>query len=149
MRWARAALGTAVALGAVTGGSLLAPFADQAPSATSSSLGAALAAEDEPAVRGRALFTQHCSICHVMEGVPGGVTIGPNLSDYGSRPLIAGAEPNTAENLVRWLMNPQSLMREATMPALGLSTAQASDLAAFLLPQPLSSSDDAAEAPTE
>lgn len=110
---------------------------------------AAPSAQDDAAERGRALFIQHCTICHTAAGVPGGVLIGPDLTDYGSQPLIAGAVANTPENLERWILNPQALVRDATMPSLGLTPAQARDLAAFLLGNRAPAPEDVVDTPAE
>jgi cytochrome c1 len=41
--------------------------------------------------------------------------------------------PNTAENLVAWIRDPQGLKPGAKMPALGLTEPQARLVAAYLL----------------
>jgi cytochrome c oxidase subunit 2 len=92
-------------------------------------------AQDEAADRGRALFGLYCSTCHAKAGAPSAFgAIGPDLTGFESQPLIASVAPNTAENLARWLANPQAVKRDAAMPPLGLSAAQISDIVAYLLP---------------
>ena len=88
---------------------------------------------------GRRLITQKgCGGCHTVGGVPGatGVT-GPNLTNIALRPTLAGESiPNSPETLVQWLLDPPSLKPGTSMPRLGLTAAEARDLAAFLESQP-------------
>ena len=108
--------------------------AGQAASSHAEALRARPTAQDGSAEHGRTLFSLYCYACHISAGVPSAFgTIGPDLSDFPSRQLIAGVVPNTPGNLVRWLSNPQSVKRDTAMPPLGLSAAQANDLVAFLL----------------
>lgn len=88
----------------------------------------------EPIVRGRKLIEQfHCGSCHVIPGVQGADgTVGPPLILFAKRSFIAGEVPNTQENLIRWIMSPQSIEQDTAMPQLGLSDSQASDVAAYL-----------------
>ena len=46
--------------------------------------------------------------------------------------MIAGVLPNTPENLVHWLRSPQAVVPGNAMPDVGLSDAQARDIAAYL-----------------
>jgi cytochrome c1 len=50
----------------------------------------------------------------------------------GRRKLIAGVLPNNPENMVRWLRSPQSVSPHSAMPDIGLSDADARDIAAYL-----------------
>lgn len=115
---------------------LVVSLAGQTASSHAESPTAEPTAQDGSAERGRALFRFHCSVCHAAAGIPVAFgPIGPDLTDFPSRPLIAGVVPNTPGNLTRWLANPQSVKPDTAMPRLGLSAAQANDLAAFLLQQ--------------
>jgi cytochrome c2 len=84
--------------------------------------------------RGRELLAQHhCGSCHVIPGVPaaqGRVAI--TLDAFGRRSYIAGRVPNTEANLARWMVNPADLVPGTTMPAMGVSPADARDMAAYL-----------------
>ena len=114
---------------------LVVSLAGQTASSHAESREAEPTAQDGSAERGRALFRFHCSVCHAAAGIPAAFgTIGPDLTDLASRPLIAGVVPNTPGNLARWLADPQWAKADTAMPRLGLSAAQASDLVAFLLP---------------
>ncbi|HEX4460958.1 MAG TPA: c-type cytochrome [Polyangia bacterium] len=87
----------------------------------------------DPAV-GRALVSErHCGVCHDIAGVTGahGV-VGPALDGFSRRSFIAGALPNTPENLVRWIRAPHALRPDTAMPALGLDDGQARAIAAYL-----------------
>jgi mono/diheme cytochrome c family protein len=75
-----------------------------------------------------------CVTCHVIEGVRGPrATVGPPLVDFAQRKLLAGIFPNTPGNLVSWIVDPPALVPTTGMPAVGLTEAQARDVAAYLL----------------
>ncbi len=74
-----------------------------------------------------------CAGCHTISGVRGADgKVGPSLDDLRSRVFIAGGLPNTPDNLVKWIVTPQSFAPHSAMPATGISEAQARDIAAFL-----------------
>jgi cytochrome c2 len=76
-----------------------------------------------------------CGACHIVPGVetpPGGDQIGPPLAGFARRASIAGMLPNTPDELLNWLRAPQSLKPGDAMPDLGLSDADARDIAAYL-----------------
>lgn len=86
------------------------------------------------AKRGQQLMTQYgCNSCHVIPGVAGprGM-VGPPLDHMAARQLIAGKVPNTPPTMSRWLQNPQSLDPQNAMPNLGVTPADAGDMAAYL-----------------
>jgi cytochrome c oxidase subunit 2 len=87
-----------------------------------------------PAAEGKALYAARaCVGCHTIKGVSAGV-LGPDLTHFGSRTtLAAGMFPNGHPVLAAWLKDPQALKPGAKMPNLGLTDAQASALAAYLL----------------
>ncbi|MCL5026819.1 MAG: c-type cytochrome [Chloroflexi bacterium] len=75
----------------------------------------------------------NCGACHVIPGVQGATgTVGPALTHFGSSDDIADDGENTPDNLIKWLMNPQSLKPGTTMPNVGVTEADARDMAAFL-----------------
>jgi cytochrome c1 len=87
-----------------------------------------------PAVRGRATIASYgCGKCHTIPGIrnANGV-VGPPLGSVGQRAYIAGNFPNTPANLARWVMSPQAMKPKTAMPSLGLTHAQAEDVAAYL-----------------
>jgi cytochrome c2 len=74
-----------------------------------------------------------CGACHVIPGVPGAQgQVGPPLTQFARRSLIAGRLPNTAENLVAWIRTPQDFEPGTGMPNLGVGEADARDMAAYL-----------------
>ncbi|HVU49266.1 MAG TPA: c-type cytochrome [Polyangia bacterium] len=95
--------------------------------------GFAVATGGDPA-RGRALIeARHCGACHAIPDVPGAFgVIGPALSNVGGETFLGGGLPNTRENLVRWLRDPERLDPNTPMPTLALDERQASDMAAYL-----------------
>ncbi len=83
---------------------------------------------------GRQLIINYgCGTCHTIEGVPGAIgMVGPPLTDFAQRKVLAGSYPNVPRHLVRWLMNPPALQPETAMPSLGLSAEQAGHIATYL-----------------
>ena len=74
-----------------------------------------------------------CSSCHVIPGAggPQGL-VGPPLTSLGGRMYLAGALPNTPENLVRWIRHPQEVRRPNLMPDMGVGEEDGLDIAAYL-----------------
>jgi cytochrome c2 len=86
------------------------------------------------AERGRAAIRAYgCGACHAIPGVAGARgRVAPALHEYGQREVIVGLVPNTPERLVAWIQTPSSLRQGTTMPNLGLTPADARDIAAYL-----------------
>lgn len=86
------------------------------------------------AARGRAVILEFgCGACHVVPGIREATgRVGPQLIDFRSQIYIAGFLPNTPENLVEWIYDPQRLDPRTAMPTLGMSEPQARDAAAYL-----------------
>jgi cytochrome c oxidase subunit II len=82
--------------------------------------GPAQPAAGSPEEAGMAVF-QHagCTGCHVIgQGPPGAKLIGPNLTHFGSRQLIAGGVlENTNDNLARWILHAQDIKPGSDMPS--------------------------------
>jgi cytochrome c2 len=97
----------------------------------------ALRPADADPQRGRRLMAQYqCGSCHKAESVfAADGRQGPALDYFGRRSYIAGELPNTAAQLQRWLLNPPASVPGTTMPVLGVSAADARDIAAYLLSQ--------------
>jgi mono/diheme cytochrome c family protein len=91
-------------------------------------------AEAGDAERGRLLMRLHaCRSCHRIPGLVGAdVRVGPDLAEAGSRRYIAGVLRNTPQNMVRWITDPPSVDPLTAMPDLGVTPAQAADMAAYL-----------------
>jgi cytochrome c oxidase subunit II len=86
------------------------------------------------AAGGKAVYARSaCVGCHTIQGVSTGV-VGPNLTHVGSRTTIAaGLLPNDRAQLVAWIRDPPALKPGAKMPALGLSEADATAIADYLV----------------
>lgn len=86
------------------------------------------------AARAPALMARHgCTGCHVIPGIQGpSAWVGPPLTAWSRRIYIAGTLPNSPDNLVAWLMDPPAFREHTAMPRVGLTEAEARDLAAYL-----------------
>jgi len=74
-----------------------------------------------------------CGSCHLIPGVVNARgMVGPSLEHFAQRSFIAGEVPNTADNLVKWIVNPPSIEPHTAMPSLGVTPSQARDIAAYL-----------------
>ncbi|MFD2765321.1 c-type cytochrome [Micromonospora eburnea] len=84
--------------------------------------------------RGAQLIAQYgCGSCHTIPGVNrADGLVGPPLTSFGARTYIAGELPNNADNLRRWITDPQSVEPGTAMPNLGVSAIDAQDIAAYL-----------------
>jgi mono/diheme cytochrome c family protein len=95
------------------------------------------ATESAPYSKGRAKITLRqyaCDSCHIIEGVVGSVSYaGPVLVDWSKRKYIAGTVPNTHENLVRWIRDPQAMSPGTLMPDLDVAEAHAREMATYLM----------------
>ena len=85
--------------------------------------------------RGKIALTQYaCRACHMIPGVTGSeVFVGRPLDGLADRKLIAGSLPNNQENLMKWIRDPKQIDPLTAMPVLGVSEADARDMAAYLL----------------
>ena len=86
------------------------------------------------AERGRLLMAQYqCGRCHAIPGVAGSRgRLAVPLDAFGARSYIAGRIPNRPAALVRWIVDPPSLVPGTAMPNLGVSAGEAHDIAAYL-----------------
>ncbi|MGW3611045.1 c-type cytochrome [Micromonospora sp. NPDC005163] len=84
--------------------------------------------------RGAELIAQYgCGSCHTIPGINrADGLVGPPLTRFGARSYIAGQLPNNAENLRRWIVDPQAVEPGTAMPNLGISAIDAQDIAAYL-----------------
>jgi mono/diheme cytochrome c family protein len=85
--------------------------------------------------RGKVAIEQYaCVTCHRIPGIVGpNAPVGPPLEGMGARARVAGLLPNTQENLVRFLREPQGVHPASAMPDLDVSERDARDIAAYLL----------------
>jgi cytochrome c len=86
------------------------------------------------AARAEAAFRNYgCIGCHVIPGIRGADSyVGPPLTRWAERRYIVGRLPNETDNLVTFLVNPQMVKPGSAMPATGISTEEARDVAAYL-----------------
>jgi cytochrome c len=84
--------------------------------------------------KGKELIESYgCGACHIIPGIyTARGLVGPPLFYFGRRTIIAGELPNTPDNLVRWIRNPQSIEPGTAMPNLGVTEDQGKDMAAYL-----------------
>jgi cytochrome c oxidase subunit II len=81
-------------------------------------------AVDNPALREAkdAFLSQSCVNCHRVTGTTARGTYAPDLTHLMSRQTIAaGMTPNTAEELRKWLNDPQQIKDGCLMPRFGLN----------------------------
>mgnify|MGYP001252562638 CR=1 FL=1 len=87
----------------------------------------------DPEVGRRLLDNYGCGECHAIPGVAGADSwAGPPLTEWAARRMIAGALPNTPENLMRFIMDPESVEPGTAMPDLGVDDVAARHMAAYL-----------------
>lgn len=84
--------------------------------------------------RGAQSMQRHgCHSCHRIPGIPGAHSyVGPPLTAWRERHFIAGNLENTPENLIDWIMHPQSIEPGSAMPDMNVSEQEARDISAYL-----------------
>ncbi|HEX3365687.1 c-type cytochrome [Phenylobacterium sp.] len=84
--------------------------------------------------RGAVLMVREaCGACHVIPGIQEAHgEVGPPLTGFARRTMIAGLLPNTPPNLARWILTPQAIVPGNAMPDIELSPREAADMAAYL-----------------
>ncbi len=102
----------------------------------------AAACSDEPVTAipgdpkaGRAALERYqCGACHTIPGVGGAnASVGPPLTEYGQRVYIAGKFPKEPALLAKWIQDAPALAPQTAMPNVGVTDADARDIAAYLL----------------
>ena len=74
-----------------------------------------------------------CAGCHTIPGIPGGDgKVGGPLQDIRQRVYVGGVVTNSPDNLIRWIVSPQTFSPRTAMPATGITEAEARDVAAYL-----------------
>ncbi|HEX2197917.1 MAG TPA: c-type cytochrome, partial [Burkholderiales bacterium] len=86
------------------------------------------------AARGERAINQYaCVTCHEIPGIVGAnAPVGPPLAGIASRVMLGGVLPNSPDNMVRWLREPQKIAPGTAMPDLGVTEQDARDIAAYL-----------------
>ena len=81
----------------------------------------------------QAIESWGCGACHTIPGIPGAYgKVGPALEQMAEQTFIAGILPNTPENMVRWIMDPQGIQPGNGMPNTGVTEPMARNMAAYL-----------------
>ncbi|HWI58068.1 MAG TPA: cytochrome c oxidase subunit II [Bacillota bacterium] len=90
------------------------------------------------AQRGTQLLQQlTCVTCHAVDERTAARQAGPDLRHLADRHTLgAGVVTNTADNLARWLKNPQAVKPGNLMPNMQLSDEQVADLVTYFRSQP-------------
>lgn len=79
------------------------------------------------------ILRESCGSCHRIPGVvDADGLVGPPLTHFAQRTIIAGVLSNTPASLVLWLKTPQAVVPGSAMPDMGLTDRQARDVAAYL-----------------
>jgi cytochrome c oxidase subunit II len=91
--------------------------------------------QDISAQTGQHVFElEACISCHTVAGTVATGRYGPDLTHLMSRETIAsGAVPNTRENLLEWIGDPNQIKPGSMMPAMHLSDRQNQQITAYLL----------------
>jgi cytochrome c oxidase subunit 2 len=86
------------------------------------------------AKKGEATFlSDSCASCHSIRGTSADGHVGPDLTHVATRATLAALTvPNTPVYLRGWIANPQQLKPGAEMPSVPLSSAQLTELVAYL-----------------
>jgi cytochrome c oxidase subunit 2 len=77
------------------------------------------------ASEGKRIFTsKSCGIvCHSISGTSAVGEVGPNLTNFGSRPTVgAGVAPNNLDNVIKWIHDPAAMKPGALMPGVNHDT---------------------------
>ena len=84
--------------------------------------------------RGAAAIGRYgCGSCHTIPGITSAHgLVGPPLTGLRNRMYIAGVLPNTPENVARWIADPKAVDEKTAMPKLGVTGADASDIATYI-----------------
>jgi cytochrome c len=79
------------------------------------------------------VMAYECGSCHFIPGIDESRgQDAPGLQLWANRSFVAGAAPNEPENVMHFLMDPQSIQPGSGMPDLGISEEEARHITAFL-----------------
>ena len=74
-----------------------------------------------------------CGSCHRIPGIAHAEgSAGPPLDGIATRSYVGGALPNIPANMAAWIQHPKEIDPATAMPDLGLTDAEARDVAAYL-----------------
>jgi len=88
-----------------------------------------------PSAAGSALFVaKACFVCHTIRGTTSVGQAGPDLTHLMSRDTLgSGAVPNTPENLLKWVRNPDTFKPGTRMPASDVTDQELSQIVDYLM----------------
>jgi cytochrome c2 len=77
-----------------------------------------------------------CGACHQIKGIARAESkVGPSLKEIRDSSYVGGVLPNSADNLMQWIMHPRAHSPNTAMPELGVTQSEARDMAAYLYSQ--------------
>jgi cytochrome c2 len=77
-----------------------------------------------------------CGACHEIKGIAHADSkVGSSLKEIRDSSYVGGVVPNSAGNLMQWIMHPRALSPRTAMPELGVTPSEARDIAAYLYSQ--------------
>jgi cytochrome c2 len=84
--------------------------------------------------RGKEAIVRYgCVACHAIPGIGNpGSNVGPPLRQFARRAYVGGVVPNMPTDLVAWLIDPPAIDPRTAMPNMGVTQADARDIAAYL-----------------
>lgn len=86
-----------------------------------------------PARGKEAIRAYGCISCHSIPGVEGANgRVGPPLDRISRRAYLGGVLPNTPENMMRWIREPEAIDSRTAMPNMGVDEVDARDITAYL-----------------
>jgi mono/diheme cytochrome c family protein len=89
--------------------------------------------EGDPASGRRIIEHLGCGACHQIPGVRRARgRVGPSLAGFSRQGYIAGAFPNRAPMLIRWIREAPTLSPRTAMPAFAMTEREARDVAAYI-----------------
>ncbi|MFL6675589.1 MAG: c-type cytochrome [Massilia sp.] len=90
----------------------------------------------DPRVGQQLIARYGCAACHQIKGIARADSkVGPSLKEIRDSSYVGGVLPNSADNLARWIMHPRAISPKTAMPELGVTRAEARDIAAYLYSQ--------------
>ena len=89
-----------------------------------------------PRVGQQLIAAYGCAACHQIKGIAHADShVGPSLENIRDSGYVGGVLPNSADNIVKWITHPREVSPRTAMPELGVTEAQARDMAAYLYSQ--------------
>jgi cytochrome c len=114
-------LGTAIAVAACSG------------AGDTGAMGSRVVRGASPEAGKQQIVRYGCGACHQIPGIKqANGLVAPPLIHFGKRGTIAGHFANTPDNLINWVDNPQAMLPGNDMPDLGVTRAEARNIAAYL-----------------